>query len=99
MYVLEKQQQQQDPVTRRYADIHMTRQFFKTKSPLDPFFKKKKRKKNIVFRWGLFLCVLQISGLNPLGDSVSRGIRQTFSCLSKLGGTTYLIRFLFGHVK
>ena len=50
MYVLEKQQQQQqDPVTRRYADIHMTRQFFKTKSPLDPFFKKKKKKEKYCF--------------------------------------------------
>ena len=26
-------------------------------------------------------------------------MRQTFSCLSKLGGTTNLIQFLFGHVK
>ena len=26
-------------------------------------------------------------------------MRQAFSCLSKLGGTTNLIRFLFGHVK
>ena len=25
-------------------------------------------------------------------------MRQTFSCLSKLGGTTNLIRFLFGQV-
>ena len=48
MYVLEKLQQQ-DPVTRRYADIHMTRQFFKTKSPLDPFFKKKKKKEKYCF--------------------------------------------------
>ena len=34
-----------------------------------------------------------------LGCSVSRGMQQTFSCLSKLGGTTNLIRLLFGHVK
>ena len=34
-----------------------------------------------------------------LGCSDSPGMRQTFSCLSKLGGTTNLIRFLFGHVK
>ena len=33
------------------------------------------------------------------GCSASRGMRQTFSCLSKLVGTTNLIRFLFGHVK
>ena len=31
--------------------------------------------------------------------SASRGMRQTFSCLSKLEGTTNLTRFLFGHVK
>ena len=34
-----------------------------------------------------------------LGCSASRGMRQTFSCLSKLEGTTNLIRLLFGHVK
>ena len=34
-----------------------------------------------------------------LGCSASRGRRQTFSCLSKLGGTTNLIRLLFGPVK
>ena len=36
---------------------------------------------------------------NILGCSASRGMRQTFSCLSKLGRTTNLIRLLFGHVK
>ena len=34
-----------------------------------------------------------------LGCSDSRGMRQTFSCLSKLGGTNNLIRLLFGRVK
>ena len=34
-----------------------------------------------------------------LGCSASRGMRQTFSCLSNLGGATNLIRQLFGHVK
>ena len=33
------------------------------------------------------------------GCSDSRGMRQTFSCLSKFGGMTNLIRILFGHVK
>ena len=33
-----------------------------------------------------------------LGCSGSRGMRQTFSCLSKLGGTTNLMRLFFGHV-
>ena len=34
-----------------------------------------------------------------LGCSASRGMKQTFSCLSKLGGTTNLTRFLFAHFK
>ena len=34
-----------------------------------------------------------------LGCSASRGVRQTFSRSSKLGGATNLIRQLFGHVK
>ena len=34
-----------------------------------------------------------------LGCSDSRGMRQTFSCLSKVEGMTNLIRLLFGHVK
>ena len=34
-----------------------------------------------------------------LGCSASRGMRQTFAGLSKLGGTTNLMRLLFGHVK
>ena len=34
-----------------------------------------------------------------LGCSATRGMRQTFYCLSKLGGMTHLIRLLFGHVK
>ena len=42
------------------------------------------------------LCLL-VTGLQ--GCSASRGMKQTFSCLSKLGGTTNLIRLLFGHVK
>ena len=45
----------------------------------------------------LWLCLMQY--LILLGCSASRGLRQTFSCLSKLGGTTNLIRPLFGHVK
>ena len=37
---------------------------------------------------------------NPLlVCSASRGMRRTFSCLTKLGGTTNLIRLLFGNVK
>ena len=43
--------------------------------------------------------VLRDSAELLLGGSASRGMRQTFSCLSKLGGTTNLIRFLFDHVK
>ena len=34
-----------------------------------------------------------------LGCSDSRGMRQKFSCLSKLEGTTNLIRLLFGLIK
>ena len=34
-----------------------------------------------------------------LGCSASRGLRQAFSCLSKLGGMTNLIWLLFGHIK
>ena len=34
-----------------------------------------------------------------LESSASRGMRQIFSCLSKLGGATNLIRLLFGHFK
>ena len=37
--------------------------------------------------------------IDLLGFSASRLMRQIFSRLSKLGGTTNLIRLLFGHVK
>ena len=43
-----------------------------------------------VFFYLMFLCLL--------GCSDSRGMRQTFSCLSKLEGTTNLIQLLFALV-
>ena len=48
-----------------------------------------------------FFCTQIAFGIIPLllGRSASREMRQTFSSLSKLGGTTNLIQFLFGHVK
>ena len=50
--------------------------------------------------WSIFVCAPNFRSVSLLlGCSVSRGMRQTFSCFSKLGGTTSLIRLLLGHVK
>ena len=59
-----------------------------TENPLFSYLKyeKIKRKAQIMYKF-------------ILGCFASRGMRQTFSCLSKLGGTTNLTRFLFGHIK